>query len=375
MIEREMEYRGSKSVSGLSKPINQELDAVKEQRVDGSWPYRIKTGEGLRCTLMGFERNYPVKIPSKQIKTYSTKIDNNKLNPWFITGFSDAESSFNILIQPRLDSKTKWRVKAIFIIGLNKKDTAILENIKLSFGVGRIYNSGTKVYYRVESFEQMQVIIDHFDKYPLATCKKIDYDLFKNCYNVVKLREHLTVQGLSKLIEYKISLNKGLSKNLKEKFTPVASVARPEYIFNGIPDPQWVAGFTSGDGSFNIKTTKAQYGKTQLRFAINLHIREKEVIIGLANYFNPTANNYLTQEKIKYIYYTPNSVAIQIVNFSFVLNYIIPFFEKYQLHGQKRLDFLDFKKVAQIVNNKEHLTKVGFNKILEIKQGMNLKRN
>jgi len=36
MIEREMEYRGSKSVSGLSKPINQELDAVKEQRVDGS---------------------------------------------------------------------------------------------------------------------------------------------------------------------------------------------------------------------------------------------------------------------------------------------------------------------------------------------------
>jgi hypothetical protein len=36
MIEREMEYRGSKSVTDSNKPTNQEPDIVKEQRVDGS---------------------------------------------------------------------------------------------------------------------------------------------------------------------------------------------------------------------------------------------------------------------------------------------------------------------------------------------------
>ena len=77
----------------------------------------------------------------------------------------------------------------------------------------------------------------------------------------------------------------------------------------------------------------------------------------------------------KYIYYTTTSVAIQIVNISDILNIIIPFFEKYQIKGAKELDFIDFKKVAEIVKLKEHLTEEGFKKILLIKDNMNLKRN
>ncbi len=94
MKETEMGYRGSKS--GLLKR------PVKEQRVDGSWllnklavPVR-----SLRCTLMGFERNYQVKIPAKQLfnRTYSTILKEQTLNPWFLTGFADAESSFILSI-------------------------------------------------------------------------------------------------------------------------------------------------------------------------------------------------------------------------------------------------------------------------------------
>ena len=61
MNENEMGYRGSKSVN----------KAVKEQRVDGSW---CKKPLHLRYTLMGFERNYRIKIPSKQlnISSFST---------------------------------------------------------------------------------------------------------------------------------------------------------------------------------------------------------------------------------------------------------------------------------------------------------------
>lgn len=314
---------------------------------------------------MGFERNYQIKVLSNQKRLFTTN-DSNQLNPWFITGFADAESTFNVLIQPRSDSKTKWRVKAIFAIGLNKKDLAILENIKTCFGVGHIYLSDTKVYYRVEAFKDLQVIIDHFDKYPLVTAKKIDYALFKKSFNIIKLNEHLTEKGISELIEIKSTLNKGLSEKLKHNFSKIDLLERVEFKFEGIPSPYWIAGFVSGDGSFNIKTTKTRTGKVQLRFAVHLHIREQEVIKGLALFFNFDTS--------KYIYYTEISVAIQIVNTSDILNIIIPFFDKYKIKGAKELDYIDFKKVAEIVNSKSHLTEDGFNRILVIKDNMNLKR-
>lgn len=188
----------------------------------------------------------------------------------------------------------------------------------------------------------------------------------KKSFNIIKLNEHLTEQGIAKLIEYKTSLNKGLSENLKDSFSYINKLERVEFKFSGIPNPYWIAGFVSGDGSFNIKTTEARAGKVQLRFAVHLHIREAEVIKGLAQFFNFEVN--------KYIYYTDNSVTVQIVNTPDILNIIIPFFDEYQIIGAKELDFIDFKRVAEIIKSKHHLIKEGFSQILAIKDNMNLKR-
>jgi len=91
--EKKMGNRGSKSVLVSS--------IVNEQRVDGSWGLikshstTISNNKSLRCTLTGFERNYPLKIPSKQLnRLFFSTISKNILNPYFVTGFSDAESNF-----------------------------------------------------------------------------------------------------------------------------------------------------------------------------------------------------------------------------------------------------------------------------------------
>jgi hypothetical protein len=42
--------------------------------------------------------------------------------------------------------------------------------------------------------------------------------------------------------------------------------------------------------------------------------------------------------------------------------------------GSKALDFKDFKKGINLINNKEHLTLIGLNKIKTISNGMNSKR-
>lgn len=230
MNENEMGYRGSKSSLFNYKSIRNNK-GVKEQRVDGSW---CKKPLHLRCTLMGFERNYPIKIPSNQLNKqyYSTSFSiskqaenkiskNNLLNPWFITGFTDAEGCFSFSIKPDAKSKLKWRSSPLFVIKLHIKDIAILELIKNTLMVGKIRKNGiNSVQYTVESIKELQIIIDHFNKYPLVTEKASDYLIFKQCYEIIKQREHLTEKGLLNLISLKSSLNWGLSDSLKKAFLP-----------------------------------------------------------------------------------------------------------------------------------------------------------
>ena len=116
MSENKMEYRGSKSEK-IQNPQPIEL-SVKEQRVDGSWllnklavPKKIRS---LRCTLMGLETGYQVKIPAKQLINRGYSTHKLMINPWFLTGFSDAESSFIISIYKDEKSKLKWRVSPFF---------------------------------------------------------------------------------------------------------------------------------------------------------------------------------------------------------------------------------------------------------------------
>ena len=366
MIEKKMGYRGSKSIVS-------ENTIVKEQRVDGSYIKKLM----LRCTLTGFERSYQVKILSNQIRTYSAINTSQKLklngsiDPWFLTGFSDAEGTFSVLVQHNENYVNKWRVKAIFAIGLHTKDLALLEEIKSFWGVGNIHKHGEhSLQYRVESIKDLQVIIDHFDKYSLVTCKSIDYEVFKKAYDIIKKQEHLTKEGLLKIVRLKSFLNLGITNKLKEEFPNWndVEVGRPEYKFNGIPSPQWMAGFSSGDSSFNIKISKSETSKlstrVQLRFYIGLHLREKEFIQSLATYFNLS--------KDKYVYLNNNSVRFENTNTDDIINVIIPFFMKYPIKGKKYLDFIEFNKVAILVSNKEHLTEKGLNEILNIKSKMNL---
>lgn len=306
---------------------------------------------------MGFERNYQVKIPSNQINKafYSTLILHPRMNPWFFTGFTDAEGSFSILIQHNVKYQTNWRVKAIFAIGLHKKDSGMLVEIQSTLGVGKIHIHGKdSVQYRVESIKELQVIVDHFDKYQLISHKLSDYLLFKQAYEIIKNKEHLTIEGLNKIVGIKASLNLGLPDNLKEAFPKVVQFNRPEYTFKGITDPYWVAGFTSGDGSFGIKinssTTNKLGSRVQLRFSIGLHIREKELLKGLVTFFNlgnTSVSKYpeVKESNDKYIYIVNDSVNLQAIKYSDIMS-IINFFEKFPIQGIKSLDFADFKVVA-----------------------------
>jgi hypothetical protein len=385
MKETEMGYRGSKS------EFVSHTNSVKEQRVDGSYCIAKNNKMQLRCTLMGFERNYQVKIPTNQLnnRSFSTLSTQCKIDPWFITGFSDAEASFIISMYKDANSKLKWRVTPNFSIHIHIKDIALLEGIRDTLGVGKVRkNSSSTAVFRVDNVQELQIIVDHFTKYPLVGAKVSDFLLFKQCYDLIKQKQHLTQDGLAKIVALKCNLNKGCTDVLIEAFPNIVPVARPHYKFNGIPNPYWISGFVSGDSTFCVSIEKSNNKighRVRLIFGTCLHIRDKELLIGIAKYFDilevvkqsDVDFNYNKLLASKYIYNSEKreSTLLQIKNYSDITNKIIPFFSQYPILGVKSLDFADFKKVAELMKNKEHLTEAGFNKIIKIVEKMNLDRN
>ena len=371
MIERKMDNRGSKS--NISENI-----FVKVQRVDGNCI--ISRNIMLRYTLMGFERSYRNKIPTtllvNNIKYYSTSSINDSrenntnliIDPNFLTGFTDAEGSFVLSITKSDNVKSGWVIKPRFSISLHKKDRFVLEAIKNYLGVGEIYTQGTdSIQYRVFSIKDLQLVIDHFDKYPLISQKFGDYSLFKQAYLLLINKEHLTPEGLLKIIAIRASINNGLSESLKEAFPGIIPVMRPERNNISIYNPQWLAGFTSGEGSFGVKVRKAKENSKafiELIFQINQHVRDKQLMACIAEYL----------ECGKIYKHSLNAVVYRVSKTSNLNEKVIPFFIKYPVLGIKALDFKDFCSLAELISNKAHYTEEGLEKIISIKANMNTRR-
>lgn len=325
-----------------------------------------------------------VKIPTKALlsKSYSTlgKVSKEKLDPWFITGFSDAEGSFIISISRCDNIKMKWRVSAYFSIHIHSKDVLLLELIHKSLGVGKLRkNNENTVLLRVSDIQELQVIIDHFKKYPLVSAKYLDFLLFEECYNIIKEKGYLTKEGFQRILELRATLNKGLSPELNDAFPDIKPETKLDYVFKGIPDPSWISGFVTGDSTFSVSIEKStsRIGKrVRLIFGTCLHIREKDLLKGMANYFSlyNSDNTAINKEMSIHSSEKNNTCLLQIKNNSDVEYKVIPFFKENPIKGVKAKDFEDWCKVAELVKNKEHLNMEGLKKIVNIVEMMNLNR-
>jgi LAGLIDADG endonuclease len=55
-----------------------------------------------------------------------------------------------------------------------------------------------------------------------------------------------------------------------------------------------------------------------------------------------------------------------------IIEQILPHFEKYPLVTQKHSDYQLFKKIVEIMLNKEHLTEIGLQEIVNLRASLNL---
>ena len=355
--KNQMGYRGSKS-DFMTK-------FVQEQRVNGNW-CGINISH-LRCTLNSFERNSQVKSLSNQLnkKQYSTLYPSSS----FWSGLIDAEGSFSIIIDKKINSKVGWRVQSKFQIVLHIRDLNLLLKLQQYLeGIGTIheYSKQDKVYYSIDSNKDLNKLLIHLSKYPLLTQKAADLYLFKKAVELISKKAHLTEEGLKEIINIKASMNLGLSDFLKSEFIDFCPIERPVIKTENIPDGNWISGFVSGEGNFDVRILQQLSNKigyrVQLRFRISQHERDSLLMESLIK--------YLGSGRL-YKYSGKPAVVLTVFKFSDVINNIIPFFEKYPILGVKQLDYLDWCKVAKLVNDGYHLKHEGLNSITEIKSGMN----
>jgi len=81
------------------------------------------------------------------------------------------------------------------------------------------------------------VIIPNFDKFPLLTQKRADFELFKEVVDLINKKEHLTIEGLHKIVAIRGSINRGLSSELKRGFPDIVASGRPIVPSQKIMDP------------------------------------------------------------------------------------------------------------------------------------------
>lgn len=329
---------------------------------------------GLLCRGNRFiNKRFYTSMAATVLPKGNSELTKSCLNPWFITGFTDGDDSFSLLVSKDTKGKLLCKVQPVFTIGLHPKDLPLLEKIQKSFGgVGKIHirKDGSGVHYIISSVKDLiNQVIPHFDNYPLISKKKADYELFKEIVLLMKNKEHLTNKGLLKIMSLKAFLNLGLKGWVAEIFTDIKLVVRPEVKLVNNLNPYWVSGFICAEGCFYITLRindkyKAGY-EAGLKFILSPNNRDFELIYKIKDLFN---SGYVARSK------KDDTVELTIKNFNALKQNLVPFLNRYNLEGAKSLDFNDFKTVLFLMNDKVHLTKEGYNKLKVIKNGMNTGR-
>ena len=187
----------------------------------------------------------------------------------------------------------------------------------------------------MQSLKELETVINHFDQFPLITQKRADYKAFKLIYIKIKNKEHLTIEGLRQIVKIRASMNLGLSDKITTAFPDIVPVEnRPNVELPKTIHPEWLAGFTSGEGCFLIRIiankTNSLGHQVQLLFQLTQHSRDYELM-----------KMFIIYLECGYVIKDRDSYSFRVTKFDDIDKKIIPFFKKYPIRGVKALDFAD----------------------------------
>lgn len=132
----------------------------------------------------------------------------------------------------------------------------------------------------------------------------------------------------------------------------------------------YLSGFADGEGCFCVPIRKHPSSKSGWIISPLFEVFQDQSNPEVIFLFKKT----LECGFISYKSGSPHCLVYIVASLKNHLEKVIPFFETYPIIGKKYQEFLRFKEIVNMLNNKEHRTTIGFKRIVKIAFSMNHRR-
>lgn len=272
---------------------------------------------------------------------------NLKIDPYFITGLIEAEGSFSITKHKDNRAKDKVNIGLSFRITMLSNEIELLNMVKAFFCCGHLSLEDKRgaMTFAVRDINSINnIIIPHFSNYPLRGTKHLDFLSFKKAIDLINSKEHLTKEGIDKII--RISNNMNSYRESIVEYSPDHTIEdSAEYI----PiDGNYINGFIAGDGCLAFNTKDVNFARMSLQ--ISQHKCNKLLLLSIAKFFKYPHKIY---------YHDINSLQITLSGIKVWKSIMFNHFSEYPLHGSKTIRLSKLFIIRELMLNNNHLMKVG----------------
>jgi len=271
------------------------------------------TSETLRNEIVVNSEN--IKYISDHVPKHSKPINNVQLGH-YLAGLIDGDGHFSSAQQ--------------LVIVFNNPDAFLAYYLKEKLGFGNIRKISNKnAYLLIVSNKEGILRVLNLINNKLRTKNKFD-QVIKNILN------HKSYSEIKESIDFTLNLTDDLNN-------------------------YWLAGFSDADASFQIKIIK-RINKKNKEIRLNYQIDQKnnDILVLIKNYIGGNIG-YRKSQNTYYYGSTSFGSAKNVINY----------FDKFNLQSKKHISYLRWRKVYRLIQNREHLTEKGINKIIKLKALIN----
>jgi hypothetical protein len=269
----------------------------------------------------------------------TTLSDLDAFGHW-LAGFTAGEGSFNLNVGAH-------QVSSQFTIKVRADDQPILEAVRQRWGgIGSLTvqpargNSAPMAVYQVVGVRDLPVVLEHFENYPLRTCKARD---FAHWSAAVKHHASVHARPFRRLGYCKGVAPKWTADDLSAYRWHVSGLHAGRVFQEPSPDVaptvavfdetfcHWLAGFIAAEGCLYLRL-RARNTVPQARLQIKLRADDLSILLAIQQFFGSGLVQRETGKKgcPTYCYQADSADTIH--------NHVVPFLRSYPLRSRKSVE-------------------------------------
>jgi hypothetical protein len=289
-----------------------------------------------------------------------------KLSPGYISGLTQSDGSFfcSMILSKRHLFGIQFRPKFSITADLNSK--YVLDSIQIFFDCGSVIinKKNHTAEYVVEKFSDLyNIIIHHFNTYPIYCAKLHAFELFSTIVEKMISKKNRNLEGRRELLKLALSMN--VSSNRKENRLNILFnllniiedkdkqlIPNNKTSINSYLTDDTIAGIIDGDGSVYISFQKD--GNIHTGFSITTDKLSRPLLEEIQKRFDGIGSIRVGRKK---------ELVYTVKGLNQIIEILIPFIDKNPLYSERQNHYDKFKQISLILKEEQPLS---LNRKLEI---------